>query len=61
MSPKRAFKPGERAERSGQYREVGPRGKMGPESTETKGEPLPPTQKPGRQWILVDPTKHKKK
>jgi len=61
MSPGKTFKPGERADRSGQYEERGPRGKRGSEATVTKGEPLPPTQKPGSSWVLIDPTKHKKK
>jgi hypothetical protein len=61
MSPKRTFKPGERADRSGQYRQIGRKGGKEPESTVTKGEPLPPTSKPGSKWVLVDPTKHKKR
>lgn len=55
------LKPGERAPRSGQYEITGPRGgKTGEERTVTKGEPLPPTPKPGQTHVLVDPTKHKK-
>jgi hypothetical protein len=54
-------KPGETARRSGQYEIVGPRGGgTGNERTVTKGEPLPPTPKPGQGYKLVDPTKHKK-
>jgi len=37
---------------------VGPRGGHGPERTVTKGEPLPPTPKPGQGYKLVDPTKN---
>lgn len=53
-------KPGERAERSGQYEIIGPKGgKTGREVTVVKGEPLPPTPKPNQTYILVDKTKHK--
>ncbi len=51
------YKPGEKADYSGQYEIVGPRGgRTGIERTVVKGEPLPPTQKPGQGFILVDPT-----
>jgi hypothetical protein len=60
MSPKKTYNPGEKADTSGQYQQIGPKGGKGPESTVTKGKPLPPTLKPGSKWILVDPTKHKK-
>lgn len=56
-------KPGKQAKQSGQYREVGSRGGS-PSKTEitlVRGDRLPPTSKPGRQWELVDPTKHKPK
>lgn len=52
------LKPGQTAPRSGQYQQIGPRGAKGPERTVTKGEPLPPTSKPGTTYKLVDPTKH---
>ena len=52
------LKPGQTAPRSGQYRQIGPRGGKGPERTVTKGEPLPPTPKPDTTYRLVDPTKH---
>jgi hypothetical protein len=56
MSPKS----GEKAKISGQYEIVGPRGgKTGREVTVVKGEPLPPTPKPGQTFIIVDKTKHK--
>ena len=46
---------------SGQYAVVGPRGgKLGTEVTSIQGKPLPPTQKPGQGYVLVDPTQHKK-
>lgn len=55
------LKPGTKAPSSGQYGLVGPRGgKLGPEVTTVKGEPLPPTPKPGLKYVLVDKTKHKK-
>jgi hypothetical protein len=57
----KAYKPGEKATRSGQYERLGPRGgRTGDERTVTRHEPLPPTRKPGEKYILVDPTKHKK-
>lgn len=52
-------KPGERATRSGQYDIVGPRGgQTGEERTVTRGEPLPPTPKPGQRYVIADPTKN---
>lgn len=43
-----ALKPGNRAPASGQYEEIGPRGgRTGHEVTTVRGEPLPPTTKPG--------------
>ena len=52
------LKPGQSAPQSGQYQQIGPRGGEGPERTVVKGEPLPPTPKPGTTYKLVDPTKH---
>ena len=53
------FKPGEKANYSGQYEIVGPRGRRtGIERTVVKGEPLPPTRQRGQSYILVDKTKH---
>ena len=57
MAGKKTLKPGETAPRSGQYKNTG----TGREVTVTKGEPLPPTPKPRQNYVLVDPTKHKKK
>lgn len=55
------LKPGQTAPRSGQYEIVGPRGgDTGEERTVTRGEPMPPTPKPGQTYTLVDPTKHKR-
>ncbi|KXO99044.1 hypothetical protein [Tsukamurella pseudospumae] len=53
------LKPGQTAGRSGQYEIVGPRGgSTGQERTVTRGEPLPPTPKPGQGYVLVDPTRN---
>ncbi len=55
-------KPGQIANTSGQYEQIGPKGgKTGHEVTVTQGEPLPPTPKPGMTYTLVDKTKHKSK
>ena len=54
-----SLKPGTTAPRSGQYEQVGSRGgRTGEERTVTRGEPLPPTPKPGMGYVLVDPTKN---
>ena len=51
------LKPGQKAPASGQYGVVGPRGgKLKKEVTVVKGEPLPPTEKPGQTYIMNDPT-----
>lgn len=56
---KPTLNPGDRTPRSGQYEIVGPRGgRTGDERTSTRGNPLPPTPKPGQRYTLVDPTKH---
>lgn len=47
--------PGTPAPRSGQY--INPTTRT--EVTATRGNPLPPTPKPGQGYTLVDPTKHK--
>lgn len=58
---RKSFKPGEKSPRSGQYGIVGPRGgKTGQERTVVKGEPFPPSPEPGQEYILNDPTKHKR-
>ena len=52
-------KPGERADRSGQYEIVGPRGgHTGDERTVTRGEPFPPTSQAGQGYRLADATKN---
>lgn len=54
-----ALKPGNRAPASGQYEEVGPRGgRTGHEVTTVRGEPLPPTSKPGSSYVIVDRTRN---
>lgn len=50
------YKPGEKAPKSGQYRNTTTR----TEVTVTRGEPLPPTRSRGQSYTLVDATKHKK-
>lgn len=55
----KALKPGERAPRSGQYQQIGPRGGKGKEVTVTRGEPMPPAPNKGTTYILKDPTKNK--
>ncbi len=52
-------KPGTPAPNSGQYEKVGPRGgRTGEEVTAVRGRPLPPTDKPGQGYILVDRSKN---
>ncbi len=54
------LKPGNKAPKSGQYGIVGPHGgKINKEVTVVKGEPLPPTEKPGQGYVLNDPTNNK--
>ena len=62
MADKKAYKPGEKVPRSGQTEIVGPRGGKTGESERTvvRGEPFPPTPKPGQKHIIVDPSKRKK-
>jgi hypothetical protein len=56
---KQTFRPGQLANRSGQYEIIGPRGgRTGKERTVTQGEPLPPTPEADQRYILVDITKH---
>lgn len=53
------LKPGQTAPKSGQYVTITPSGNKGKEITSTKGNPLPPSSKPGTTYVLVDPTKNK--
>lgn len=57
------LKPGMQAPKSGQYKEVGPRGGFvsNTEITAVAGKTLPPTGKSGNLYVLVDSTKHKRK
>ncbi len=59
MAKTSGLKPGQKAPASGQYQTVGPKGGKGKEVTAVKGEPLPPTDKPGSTYNLVDKTKNK--
>ncbi|MBD3374465.1 YjzC family protein [candidate division KSB1 bacterium] len=56
MSNKKRFNPGEKAPKSGQYKNT----RTGNEVTVTRGEPMPPTPKKGQKYVIVDPTKHKR-
>jgi len=51
-------RPGERAPVSGQWEITRNDKGIGVERTVTRGEPLPPTPKPGDKYRLVDRTKH---
>ena len=51
--------PGTPTPRSGIYEQVGPRGgRTGEQADSTRGHPLPPTEKPGVGWTLVQPAHH---
>lgn len=53
------LKPGQDAPASGQYLIVGSRGgSTGEERTSERGNPLPPTPKPGQSYLLVDRTRN---
>jgi hypothetical protein len=53
------LKPGQKAPVSAQVEIVGPRGgRTGEERTTVRGNPLPPTPKPGQGYVVVDPTKN---
>ena len=56
------IKPGQACPTSGQYKIVGPRGGFAGsnEVTSVQGKPMPPTPKPGQQYVLVDATSHKR-
>ena len=61
MSSPNKIKPGQKAPESGQYIIVNRLGnKIGLEVTAIKGKRMPPTDKSGQGYILVDKTKHKK-
>jgi hypothetical protein len=59
MAESKILKPGQKAPASGQYAVVGPRGgKLDKEVTVVKGEPMPPTEKPGQGYVMVDRSKN---
>ncbi len=60
MNKKPLLSPGNIAPESAQYEIVGSRGgdAGGKERTVVKGEPLPPTPKPGQKFRLADRTRH---
>jgi hypothetical protein len=51
---KSTYKPGQKAPISGQYGISGTK----QERTVVKGEPLPPTPRPGQKYVVNDPTKN---
>lgn len=55
-------KPGEKPNRPGEYREVGPRGgrvqKPREVTIEPGDNPLPPTSRPGNKWQRIGPPKN---
>lgn len=54
------LKPGQPVSKPGQYQEIGPRGgQPGREVTMPGGHTLPPTTRPNRDYVLVDPSKNK--
>ena len=55
----KGMRPGQDAQRSGQYQEIGPRGGKGREVTVVRGERLPPTTTKGSTYRLVDPSRNK--
>ena len=57
-------KPGEIADKPGEYGEIGPRGGNVPnrrEVTIDPGDKMPPTRKPGREWERIGPRKRDKR
>lgn len=56
----KSYKPGQKVPYSGQAEIIGPRGgRTGVERTVVTGEPFPPTEKAGQQYVIVDKTKHR--
>jgi hypothetical protein len=55
MAGKKRFSSGTRVDQSGQYKNTS----TGTEVTCVRGEPFPPTPKPGQKYVLANPTKHK--
>jgi hypothetical protein len=57
---KKVLPPGSTAPRSGEYELIGPRGgDTGKERTVVRGEPLPPTPKPGMGYRIHRPAHNK--
>ena len=55
----KTYKPGEKAPASAQYGIRGSRGgDTGKERTVVRGEPLPPTPKPGQNYVINDRSKN---
>jgi len=61
MSNKSSHRPGNLAPHSGIYRIIGPRGGATNESERTvvRGEPFPPTPRPGQRYVLVRPARQR--
>jgi len=60
MPIKTSHRPGEYAPRTGRYEIIGPKGaRTGNIREISRGEPLPPTPKPGQRFILIETPKRK--
>jgi hypothetical protein len=59
MPKKTTVKPGQDVPKSGQYVPSGSGNKKGKEVTLIKDKTAPPTPKPGKEWVMVDPTDNK--
>lgn len=56
----KGLKPGTATPSSGIYNKLGPRGgNTGEQISSTRGNPLPPTDKPGETWKETVPAHHK--
>ena len=53
---KPTYRPGDKVPASGQYLNTS----TDTEVTGVQGKPLPPTPKPGQNYVLVDRTRHKR-
>lgn len=59
MGSRKGMKPGQTAPASGLYEIDGPRGgDTGKQRTVRRGEPLPPTPKPGQTYHLAEPARN---
>ena len=55
----KTYRPGQKVPVSGQAEIVGNRGgRTGEERTVVRGEPFPPTPKPGQGYVIVDRTRN---